>query len=56
MNKLVDYYWAGFFAADGYLKNGKAGGLCLSVKDIEHLKNFKLNFKLRMIDGKKHYT
>lgn len=39
------FYWAGFIAADGWVrsdsKSGYVLGLELSIKDIEHLKKFK---------------
>lgn len=35
-------YWLGFIAADGYLnKKGNTVGICLDIKDIEHLEKFK---------------
>jgi hypothetical protein len=44
------FYWAGFIAADGCIcKNSMI--LCLSIKDIEHIKKFK---KIINHDGKIH--
>jgi hypothetical protein len=46
-NNLTDYYWAGFIAADGYITKSKRISVCLSVKDLKHLKKLKIQFHVK---------